>query len=254
VKSLLSFKADLEQSLSGARISVGVSNFGLVIFLPALDFIFYNDATSTSRRFCTNIVFTGWLAAQMTSEQSKTAPGAPEQPFTTTAAASTSVPQFPQFPAGYAPALPPGYPPFFAFPPPTDGQQGEGTPPALPYPLLYTPPGMVYAFSPPVPAATQATSAEASRPKRRQVKMACTNCAAACKRCDEARPCERCKKYGIADSCVDGQRKERKKGVKRGPYKRKNKSPSDNPGLSYSRLCLHLELMVLLFRKYTTVF
>jgi len=51
----------------------------------------------------------------------------------------------------------------------------------------------------------------------------CTNCAAACKRCDEARPCERCSKYGIADTCQDGVRKERKKGIKRGPYKRKSK-------------------------------
>ncbi|KIK68619.1 hypothetical protein GYMLUDRAFT_727679 [Collybiopsis luxurians FD-317 M1] len=60
--------------------------------------------------------------------------------------------------------------------------------------------------------------------------MACTNCAAACKRCDEARPCERCKKYGVADTCVDGQRKERKKGIKRGPYKRKTKpSAEDKP-------------------------
>jgi len=30
-------------------------------------------------------------------------------------------------------------------------------------------------------------------------------------------------KYGTADTCIDGQRKERKKGIKRGPYKRKNK-------------------------------
>ncbi|TFK48937.1 hypothetical protein OE88DRAFT_444506 [Heliocybe sulcata] len=62
-----------------------------------------------------------------------------------------------------------------------------------------------------------------AKPKRKQVKMACTNCAAACKRCDENRPCDRCQKYGIADTCVDGTRKERKKGVKRGPYKRKRK-------------------------------
>jgi hypothetical protein len=61
------------------------------------------------------------------------------------------------------------------------------------------------------------------RQKRRQVKLACTNCASACKRCDESRPCPRCIKYNISESCVDGQRKERKKGIKRGPYKRKNK-------------------------------
>lgn len=84
----------------------------------------------------------------------------------------------------------------------------------------------------------------APRPKRKQVKMAvsmlaifqesrltfylqCTNCAAACKRCDDSRPCERCQKYGVADSCVDGIRKERKKGIKRGPYKRKSKSSNE---------------------------
>jgi neural Wiskott-Aldrich syndrome protein len=60
----------------------------------------------------------------------------------------------------------------------------------------------------------------------------CTNCAAACKRCDEARPCERCIKYGIADACVDGTRKERKKGIKRGPYKRKNKSENGDISMS----------------------
>jgi len=54
--------------------------------------------------------------------------------------------------------------------------------------------------------------------------LKCTNCANACKRCNEARPCERCIKYGIPESCVDGVRKERQKGIKRGPYKRKNKT------------------------------
>ena len=104
------------------------------------------------------------------------------------------------------------------------------------YPAMPFPAGM------PLPAALV-------RPKRKQVKMAvsssphvfriitqklilnvipkCTNCAAACKRCDEGRPCERCCKYGISDSCQDGVRKERKKGIKRGPYKRKGKANSD---------------------------
>ena len=67
--------------------------------------------------------------------------------------------------------------------------------------------------------------------KRQQVKMAvskfinnmtvvsspffqCTSCAIACKRCDENCPCERCVGYGQTDSCVDGVRKERKKGIK----------------------------------------
>lgn len=63
----------------------------------------------------------------------------------------------------------------------------------------------------------------------------CTNCAAACKRCDDSRPCERCQKYGLADSCVDGQRKERKKGIKRGPYKRKAK-PANGEGTLSGRV------------------
>ena len=61
-----------------------------------------------------------------------------------------------------------------------------------------------------------------TRSKRRQVKNACTNCQKACKKCDDARPCLRCVKYGIAEECVDSHRKERKKGVKRGPYKKRD--------------------------------
>ncbi len=63
---------------------------------------------------------------------------------------------------------------------------------------------------------------QAHRSKRRQVKNACTNCQKACKKCDDARPCLRCVKYGIAEECVDSQRKERKKGIKRGPYKKRD--------------------------------
>jgi len=64
-----------------------------------------------------------------------------------------------------------------------------------------------------------------TRSKRRQVKNACTNCQKACKKCDDARPCLRCVKYGIAEECVDSHRKERKKGVKRGPYKKRDGKP-----------------------------
>ncbi|PWN19452.1 hypothetical protein BCV69DRAFT_40059 [Microstroma glucosiphilum] len=59
------------------------------------------------------------------------------------------------------------------------------------------------------------------RPKRRQVKNACINCQKACKKCDEGRPCTRCIKYGLVDTCQDSMRKERKRGIKRGPYKRR---------------------------------
>jgi len=38
------------------------------------------------------------------------------------------------------------------------------------------------------------------------------------------RPCERCIKYGLADTCKDGVRKERKKGFKRGPYNKRKRS------------------------------
>ncbi|KAG9097206.1 hypothetical protein FRC06_007845 [Ceratobasidium sp. 370] len=62
----------------------------------------------------------------------------------------------------------------------------------------------------------------AVRPKRKQVKNACSACQRACKRCDVGRPCERCIKYGMQDSCRDSLRKERKKGVKRGPYKKRD--------------------------------
>ncbi|PSS30913.1 hypothetical protein PHLCEN_2v2538 [Hermanssonia centrifuga] len=61
-----------------------------------------------------------------------------------------------------------------------------------------------------------------ARTKRRQVKNACTNCQKACKKCDDARPCLRCVKYGIAEECIDSQRKERQKGIKRGPYKKRD--------------------------------
>ncbi|KAG0200985.1 hypothetical protein BGX28_006090 [Mortierella sp. GBA30] len=81
------------------------------------------------------------------------------------------------------------------------------------------------------------------KPKRRQVKNACVNCQKACKKCDEGRPCTRCRKYGLADTCVDSTRKVRKKGVKRGPYKRRNQpsqlgsaSASTTPTLSHAVL------------------
>ncbi|WVR09740.1 hypothetical protein IAU60_006816 [Kwoniella sp. DSM 27419] len=62
------------------------------------------------------------------------------------------------------------------------------------------------------------------RRKRVQVRVACTHCQKACKKCSSTRPCERCVEYGLSD-CVDSSRKPRKTGVKRGPYKRR----SDNP-------------------------
>ncbi|KAJ8081801.1 hypothetical protein PM082_007647 [Marasmius tenuissimus] len=157
-----------------------------------------------------------------TTEQPKSTATAPEQqpPYPPPHFAFAGAP-YPPPPGAFPPA-------FFAYPAPHDAQQSENgsnnaTPAPPPFQVMYGPPGMVYAFPPPV-APTNTPPPGSARPKRKQVKVACTNCAAACKRCDDARPCERCRKYGVADSCIDGQRKERKKGMKRGPYKRKNKS------------------------------
>ncbi|KAJ1674574.1 hypothetical protein EV182_003003 [Spiromyces aspiralis] len=61
------------------------------------------------------------------------------------------------------------------------------------------------------------------RRKRAQVKNACVNCQKACKKCDDGRPCQRCIKYGLQDTCQSSKRKERKKGIKRGPYKKRTK-------------------------------
>ncbi|KAL9714913.1 hypothetical protein Ac2012v2_001573 [Leucoagaricus gongylophorus] len=76
-------------------------------------------------------------------------------------------------------------------------------------------PHYMYTFSPPSPTVL-------AQPKRRQVKNACTHCQKACKKCDDGRPCLRCVKYGVSEGCVDSKRKQRKKGIKRGPYKKRD--------------------------------
>ncbi|KAI8358571.1 hypothetical protein BD560DRAFT_491939 [Blakeslea trispora] len=65
--------------------------------------------------------------------------------------------------------------------------------------------------------------------KRKQVKNACVNCQKACKKCDDGRPCKRCIKLGLTATCRDSDRKERKKGVKRGPYKKRQAYIKDKP-------------------------
>ncbi|KAI9253266.1 hypothetical protein EDC94DRAFT_651310 [Helicostylum pulchrum] len=64
--------------------------------------------------------------------------------------------------------------------------------------------------------------------RRSQVKNACVNCQKACKKCDEGRPCQRCIKLGITDTCFNSPRKERKKGFKRGPYRKKSTTSQPN--------------------------
>lgn len=78
--------------------------------------------------------------------------------------------------------------------------------------------------------------------KRDQVKTACSNCKKACKKCDIERPCQRCKNYGITETCRDSERKTRQKGVVRGPYSKfrsqtresSPSSPHDNNNSSLS--------------------
>lgn len=73
------------------------------------------------------------------------------------------------------------------------------------------------------PATNALPSTQKKSSKRRsQVRNACVNCQKACKKCDEGRPCQRCIKLGITDTCVDSPRKERKKGFKRGPYRKRS--------------------------------
>lgn len=45
--------------------------------------------------------------------------------------------------------------------------------------------------------------------KREQVKRACNNCRKACKKCDSGRPCFRCIKFRIQDTCADSGRRRR---------------------------------------------
>ena len=72
------------------------------------------------------------------------------------------------------------------------------------------------------------TGSSSDKPKRTQVKNACTNCQRACKKCDEQRPCGRCVRYGLND-CTDSERKKRITGAKRGPYRKRERvvTPSD---------------------------
>ncbi|KAJ7074379.1 hypothetical protein C8F01DRAFT_21513 [Mycena amicta] len=66
-------------------------------------------------------------------------------------------------------------------------------------------------------------TAQKTGQKRRQVKNACTKCQKSSKGCDSGRPCRRCVRYGFGvEECVDSPRKERQKGAKRGPYKKRN--------------------------------
>ncbi|CEP19208.1 hypothetical protein [Parasitella parasitica] len=114
-----------------------------------------------------------------------------------------------------------GYQPQVSYPAQPQGPTVLNNPPILGHPS-----GLPPMQHPGIPDHSQQVMVVGAQqaPKRKQVKNACTNCQKACKKCDDARPCPRCIKYGIADTCVNSVRKERKKGIKRGPYKRRQKT------------------------------
>lgn len=62
------------------------------------------------------------------------------------------------------------------------------------------------------------------------------NCQKACKKCDDGRPCQRCIKLGLTATCTNSPRKERKKGVKRGPYKKRQQQQQRSSGKQMERL------------------
>src|ERR1700761_6946496 len=122
------------------------------------------------------------------------------------------------------PFPPPSFPNFYGYSPHDSSPSGDGNGTWIPLQgMLHSAFGNNNGVYPVNIGSLTATGQFVPRSKRKQVKNACINCSTACKKCDNARPCERCKKYGIGDSCVDSARKERKKGVKRGPYKRRAK-------------------------------
>ncbi|SNX82920.1 related to transcriptional regulator rds2 [Melanopsichium pennsylvanicum] len=63
-------------------------------------------------------------------------------------------------------------------------------------------------------AATSASATAAFTPKesgkRKKANRACLHCQKAHLTCDDSRPCQRCVKKGLADSCMDGHRKKAK--------------------------------------------
>ncbi|TFK84192.1 hypothetical protein K466DRAFT_233530 [Polyporus arcularius HHB13444] len=66
----------------------------------------------------------------------------------------------------------------------------------------------------PNPSIDSVSSGSPIQRRAKGVKIACTNCRTANKKCDEGRPCGRCMKLGMDDSCVSAQRKQRIRRVK----------------------------------------
>ncbi|PVG02847.1 hypothetical protein CPB86DRAFT_780271 [Serendipita vermifera] len=162
----------------------------------------------------------------------------PPPPVAPSSNAATTGTEFPSTSEGSNPAsvpagafvMPPGLPQLAGmqfvpyFPPiPTSGEAGD--PNSQPQPQMMIHPAFLsqmYSYSYP------GMLAAGLKLKRKQVKNACTNCQKACKKCDDERPCPRCVKYGVADECQDSVRKERRKGIKRGSYKKKALPSGEN--------------------------
>ncbi|KAJ2847539.1 Transcriptional regulator of nonfermentable carbon utilization [Coemansia brasiliensis] len=73
-----------------------------------------------------------------------------------------------------------------------------------------------YLSSIPAPIATdpaakdEADGSKRPRRKKRKTVRACNHCQKSHLTCDDSRPCARCVKRGMADTCVDGARKKAK--------------------------------------------
>ncbi|KZV65360.1 hypothetical protein PENSPDRAFT_655816 [Peniophora sp. CONT] len=72
---------------------------------------------------------------------------------------------------------------------------------------------------------TNRTHTNIAKKPRVMVKVACSRCAEAGKKCENARPCSRCVDRGFGASCSDRVRKVREKGNKRAPH-RENMVPT----------------------------
>lgn len=85
--------------------------------------------------------------------------------------------------------------------------------------------------NPPKSGSIQKSTQDSSvhpRQKRKQVKNACVNCQKACKKCDDERPCSRCLKYNLEDSCRDSLRKERNRSQPKKPSKAIDENPEEH--------------------------
>ncbi|CAD6911391.1 unnamed protein product [Tilletia controversa] len=75
----------------------------------------------------------------------------------------------------------------------------------------------------------------AAKPKRKKASRACSHCQKAHLTCDDARPCTRCTKKGLAATCTDGQRKKAKYLLEEGELQERSASVDRTQGAAGSR-------------------